>query len=120
MDDDETEIARNAVLAQRWIGAFQIYLPACHKIFHHLAQIEAHPRLYAEANVHRHAVEGIGNQCLATVLQRIRCVNKLHVDKPVMVSTFRLLVDDGVEQLVIYGTFLVGVVHINQVGSAWK
>ena len=37
-----------------------------------------------------------------------------------MVSTFRLLVDDGVEQLVIYGTFLVGVVHINQVGSVFR
>ena len=70
--------------------------------------------------MHGYAVEGVGNQGLAVVLQRVRCVNKLHVDKPVMVSTFRLLVDDGVEQLVIYGTFLVGVVHINQVGSVLR
>jgi hypothetical protein len=34
-----------------------------------------------------------------------------------MVCTFRLLVDDGVEQLVVYGAFLAGVVYINQIGS---
>ena len=33
-----------------------------------------------------------------------------------MVSTFGLLVDDGIEQLVIHRTFLVGMVHINQIG----
>ena len=33
---------------------------------------------------------------------------------------FWLMFDDGVEQLVIYGTFLVGVVHINQVGSVLR
>ena len=120
MNDDESEIARNSVFAQRRIGALQIYLSVCYQIFHYLAQIETHPRLYAEANVHGYAVEGVGNQGLAVVLQRVRSVNKLHVDKPVMVSTFRLLVDDGVEQLVIYGTFLVGVVHINQVGSVLR
>ena len=102
--DYEAEIARNSVFAQRRIGALQIYLSVCYQIFHYLSQIETHPRLYAETNVHGYAVEGVGNQGLAVVLQRIRCVNKLHVDKPVMVCTFRLLVDDGVEQLVIYGT----------------
>ena len=117
MNDDESEIAGNTVLAERRICASQINLPVSHKVFHHLTQIEAHSRFYAEANVHRYAVEGVGNQCLATVLQRVRSVYKLHVDKPVMVSTFRLLVYDGIEQLVIYCTFLVSMVYINKVGS---
>ena len=33
-----------------------------------------------------------------------------------MVSTFRLLVDDRIEQFVIHRAFLVGMVHINQIG----
>ena len=71
-----------SVFAQRRIGALQIYLSVCYQIFHYLSQIETHPRLYAETNVNGYAVEGVGNQSLAVVLQRIRCVNKLHVDKP--------------------------------------
>ena len=39
MNDDESEIARDSVFAKRRIGALQIYLLACHKIFHHLSQI---------------------------------------------------------------------------------
>ena len=39
------------------IGALQIYLSVCYQIFHYLSQIETHPRLYAETNVHGYAVE---------------------------------------------------------------
>ena len=42
-----------ASMAQRRIGALQIYLSVCYQIFHYLAQIETHPRLYAETNVQR-------------------------------------------------------------------
>ena len=70
--------------------------------------------------MHGYAVEGIGNQGIASVLQRVRSVYILHIDKPVVVSTFRLLVDDGVEQLVVYGAFLVGMVYIDKVGGVLR
>ena len=117
VDDDEAEIARNAILAKRRIGASQIHLPAGHKVFYHLSQIEAHPGLNAETYAHGYTVEGVGNQGLATVLQRVRSICKFQIDKPVMVSTLGLLVDDGIEQLVVHRTFLVGMVHINQVDA---
>ena len=117
VDDDEAEVARYSVFAKRRIGTSQIYLPASHQVFYHLSQIEAHPRLNAETYAHGYTVEGVGNQGLATVLQRVRSISKFQIDKPVMVSTFGLLVDDGIEQLVIHRTFLVGMVHINQIGS---
>jgi hypothetical protein len=61
VDDDEAEIARNSVFAERRIGTSQIYLPACHQVFYHLSQIEAHPRLNAETYAHGYTVEGVGN-----------------------------------------------------------
>lgn len=117
MDDDESEIARNTVFAERRIGAGQINFSVSHKVFHHLPQVETHPGLYAETNAHRNAVEGVGYQGIKSVLQRVWRIGKLHVDKPVVVSTFRLLVDDGVEQFVVYGAFLVGMVYIDKVGG---
>ena len=33
-----------------------------HKVFHHLTQIEAHSRFYAEANVHRYVCVGSGHK----------------------------------------------------------
>ena len=117
VDDDEAEIARNSVFAERRIGASQIHLPAGHQVFYHLSQIETHPKLNAETYAHGYTVEGVGNQSLATVLQCVRSISKFQIDKPVMVSTLGLLVDDGIEQLVIHRTFLLGMVHINQIGS---
>lgn len=34
-----------------------------------------------------------------------------------MIGTFRLLVDDGIEQFVVYGAFLVGMVYIDKIGG---
>ena len=69
--------------------------------------------------MHRYAVKRVGHKGFAAVFQCVWCIGKLHVDKPVMVSTLGLLVDDGIEQLVIHRTFLAGMVYINQVGSVF-
>lgn len=34
-----------------------------------------------------------------------------------MIGTLGLLVDDGIEQFVVYGAFLVGMVYIDKIGG---
>ena len=44
-----------------------------------MSQIEAHPGLNAETYAHGYTVEGVWNQGLATVLQRVRSICKFQI-----------------------------------------
>ena len=96
MNDDESEVAGDALAAERGIGAGEIEFSICHQVFYDLAEIEADTRLYPEAYAQTDAEECAWNECFGGIFQCVRGIGKFDVKQPVMIGPFWLLVDDGI------------------------
>ena len=120
VNHNEMEVARYALLAKWSITARKVKFTVCYKVLNDLAQIYGHVGLHPETYTNIDAEKRIGNKWSESVFQYIRVVKMFKMEQPVMVCTFRLLVDNGLHHFALHELGTVRPTHIDQIGSIFR
>ena len=85
-------------------------------VFYNLPQIEIDERLHAETEMKVQTVKGTGDKFIELIATLIGHILIVGMQKPVMVSAQRVLVDNGVKDLLLHIILSRELAHINDIG----